>query len=122
MGGRCEGLGASFAAYYAHGLGCESWPDTDCARHILGADGLCHDRWHSRRHSTDAAVLPGSLCGLLQDQGAKGGLRSPGDRACRLSLNGVAPALPLDLETPPDEGEPARQWGPTGAFKLLREF
>ena len=85
VGGRCEGLGASFAAYYAHGLGCEPWPGPDCARRVLGANGLCHDRRHPSRHSADAPVPARSLCRLVQDQRAKGGLLYQGDRACGLT-------------------------------------
>ncbi|CAI2931754.1 protein of unknown function [Aminobacter niigataensis] len=74
-------LGAPHAADRADRCRSQPGVDPDRARGFLGADGLCDDGRHPRRHRDHAAVPAGALCRLVQDQGAERG--DTDDRGCR---------------------------------------
>ena len=67
LGGRCGGDRESHAADCADRGRRKSGADSDCARDLLGPDGLRDDGRHHRRHAADALVPAGALCGVVPD-------------------------------------------------------
>ena len=57
------------AADHADGSGSQPRTDPDCQRDLLGADGLCDDGRHHRRHGTDIVAV-GALRRLVPHQRA----------------------------------------------------